>query len=581
MMNVINIVDFNNYKLLLEKNIVNKAFRSRMLFEALDEEVFSQRITEYINAFNNCTSSTEIDALFEKIRENTTYYYNLSKTSDKFIEKIQYGLKSLAYFYFLESMNEHSIFSEKVVDDIKESYPDNYLDVISKIDKIFLSVDVKSRIDCDSDDFKIEDDLLKKYIVLKQWQDKQHHYFEEEYGKYLEELQYHYVGNKTLNSFDLEQFSLRKRMFDKLDEQKILDLNTCSVLSELYIKKYVVKYIGGKMYGLSVLNSKGIKVPYSVVIPVNIEVNDSDLKALNNSFSHFSVRSSADIEDGDKNSFAGMFDSYLNVSKNDILDNVVRVKNSVNNKRLKEYIKANNLDEPNMAVVIQSFKEPSYAGVWIGNSEKSGVLEWVEGNGEKLVSGSYTPHSEFWNDGASSNALKLNGEEIGKKMLDYQKKVGCNADFEWMILDNELIMLQFRPVTRKVIISDRVDQVQEDEYVGIPASPGVVQAYASYVDSPENEINKNKILLALMTDPNWIPHLMSSKGAVTARGGFLCHTAIVCRELGIPCITGVGENAIFELSEADSEIYLDGNSGKVKKIKTKQNFEYNKLFIKK
>ena len=85
-----------------------------------------------------------------------------------------------------------------------------------------------------------------------------------------------------------------------------------------------------------------------------------------------------------KNSFAGMFDSYLNVLPKDIFINIKKVKDSVNNNRLKEYIQVNELEQPHMAVVIQSFKEPTYAGVWIGNSEDSGVLEWVNGNGEKI-----------------------------------------------------------------------------------------------------------------------------------------------------------------------------------------------------
>ena len=89
-----------------------------------------------------------------------------------------------------------------------------------------------------------------------------------------------------------------------------------------------------------------------------------------------------------------------------MLENVKKVKASVNNTRLKEYIQANKLDQPHMAVVIQSFKEPQYAGVWIGNSDVSGVLEWVSGNGEKLVSGSSTPHTEIWKNGQCLNSLE-------------------------------------------------------------------------------------------------------------------------------------------------------------------------------
>ena len=140
----------------------------------------------------------------------------------------------------------------------------------------------------------------------------------------MEELQYQYCEDRNLDSFNLEQVSLRKRLFDGLSKKKILDIDVCSILSELYIKKFVVKYIGGKMYGLSVLNSQGIKIPYSVVVPTGVEITESDLEKINQEYGYYSVRSSADIEDGEKNSFAGMFDSYLNVCFNpndDKIDN--------------------------------------------------------------------------------------------------------------------------------------------------------------------------------------------------------------------------------------------------------------------
>ena len=561
---MISLKEFKNYKNVLEKTITNKAFRSRLMFEAIEDESFANDVIQFLNRLKNDITSQELDRILEEIREKTDGYYKLSNNSTTFDEKLSNGLRSLAYFYFLESVDEHSILSDNIIEQIKTKYPNDYLEIISKIDKIYLSVDTKKRIASKESDFIIKDDLLNKYIILKQWQDKQHHYFENEYGQYLEELQYQYCDDRSLDSFDLEQVSLRKRLFDGLSEKKILDIDTCSILSELYIKKFVVKFIGGKMYGLSVLNSNGIKIPYSVVIPTGVNIDESDLSRINLDYERYSVRSSADIEDGEKNSFAGMFDSYLNVSINDMLENVKKVKASVNNIRLKEYIQANRLDQPHMAVVIQSFKEPQYAGVWIGNSDVSGVLEWVSGNGEKLVSGSSTPHTEIWKDGQCLNSLECDGKKIGDSMLEFQKRVGSNADFEWMILDGELIMLQFRPVTKKVIIDDSYTNDHIDGYSGIPAAPGFVEGEGRYLESPTEDIVANKIILAMMTDPDWLPHLMNSKGAITAYGGFLCHTAIVCRELGIPCVTGIGEDALDELSKEEGYIEVNGNSGNVK-----------------
>lgn len=566
---MIKLEEFKKYKEVLEETITNKAFRSRMMFEAIDDEIFEMRILKYINILNGKITSEELNSVFNDIRKDTIDYYEKSKKSETKNDKIFFALRSLAYFYFLESMDEHSTLSDGIVEEIQKKYPNDYLNIIAQIDRAYLSIDTKEATKLDNENLNISDDLLKKYIVLKQWQDKQHHFFDENYGEYLEQLQQDYCNDNSMDPFSLEQLALRKRLFDSLSERKILDLDTCSILSELYIKKFIVKYIGGKMYGLSVLNSKGIKVPFTMVVPTGVEVNEEDLKIFDGKYDHYSVRSSADIEDGEKNSFAGMFDSYLNVSSKDIFINIKKVKDSVNNNRLKEYIQVNELEQPHMAVVIQSFKEPTYAGVWIGNSEDSGVLEWVNGNGEKLVSGSSTPHSEIWSDNKYDNPLKIREQAIGSKMLEYQKKVGTNADFEWMILDDELIMLQFRPVTKKVIISNEYGKSEGEGLLGIPAAPGIISGEGRYLDSPSDEIVPNKILLAMMTDPDWLPHLMNSKGAVTAYGGFLCHTAIVCRELGIPCVTGVGEDSLDQLTSNCKNIEVNGNSGSIKVLSKK------------
>lgn len=49
-----------------------------------------------------------------------------------------------------------------------------------------------------------------------------------------------------------------------------------------------------------------------------------------------------------------------------------------------------------------------------------------------------------------------------------------------------------------------------------------------------------EVLVAPMTDPDWMPVLAQAAGVVTDEGGRTCHAAIVSRELGIPCVVGTG-----------------------------------------
>lgn len=572
---MISIKDFYQFKKSAESFITNSAFSNRLLFEAIEDEEFAKEISSYITKLSNTdVSSEELEAIFEALRLRTEEYYKLAKKSSNFNQKLDNALRSLAFFYFIESIDEHSVYSESIIEKIKEKFPKDYLQIVSDLDKLFLSEDTKGKIEPIEETRTINDDFLKQYIVLKKWQDKQHSYYAGEYDKFLTELHSEFLGDKdkTLSGFDLEHKSLRKRLFDRLREKKIIDLDNVSLLAGIF-KKFTVEFVGGKMYGLAVLNSKGIKVPYSMAIPVGVEVTKKDLAIFEEKFDSYSIRSSADIEDGEKNSFAGMFDSYLDVNYKDMIENINKVKGSVNNERLKNYIAINELNDPQMAVVIQSFKEPEFAGVWVGNSDTDGVLEWVEGNGEKLVSGSSNPNTEIWRDGnCNSDTLKVNGIPVGQTLLEYQSKIGSNADFEWMILDGELIMLQFRPVTKKVIVNEDYANDKKDGFQGIPASPGRVEGFARYVDEPNDEIQQDKILLAWLTDPDWLPHLLNSRAAVTAYGGFLCHTAIVCRELGIPCITGIGEDAMEEITkEEEPYLIVDGNAGLINKLEKKNN----------
>jgi pyruvate, water dikinase len=55
------------------------------------------------------------------------------------------------------------------------------------------------------------------------------------------------------------------------------------------------------------------------------------------------------------------------------------------------------------------------------------------------------------------------------------------------------------------------------------------------------EFQAGEVLVADMTDPDWVPALRKAAAIVTNRGGRTCHAAIVSRELGVPCVVGTGD----------------------------------------
>jgi pyruvate,water dikinase len=284
----------------------------------------------------------------------------------------------------------------------------------------------------------------------------------------------------------------------------------------------------------------------------------------------FSVRSSATVEDNENQSFAGMFKSILNVNKNDLGNAIDEVCKSISSDRVDAYIKHFNTEKPYMSIVLQSFQEPEKSGVWIGKDLNSGHLEWTDGNGEKLVSGMVKPIYENFEEGTEAKkSLMLNNTKIGDECKKLQVTLNSTADFEWCILNGELVWLQFRPVTKVFSVKEKLEikENSDNVYYAIAASEGIVSGKPQYMeDVDESLFKEGNILLTDFTDPDWVPIILKSCGIITAEGGFLSHTAIISRELGIPGVTGIGSEVINLLKDK-TEILLNGTLGKVEIVK--------------
>lgn len=550
--------------------ITDEYLQKRILLQCFINSDFNEYVLKQITRLKRNVSAEMINNVFDNIHAQTVKYLTLAKKCLKPSSRYgNYILLSLSYFYLLESLDEHCRLNDNIIKKIKKHFGDNYLKVISSVDKTFLSNDMKNiQAIRKNDDYLVVDlneEVIKQYITFKRWQDKQHSFYFDEIEKFSFDL-LKQCFPAFANSKDLENDILNQGIFEILRKNKIVDIDIICLLTELNFKKELLNLFGGKAYGLAKLKSIDIEIPWTAVIPTLKSISYEQLdNFIPPEIQYFSVRSSADIEDGENHSFAGMFDSYLNVNRKDLVGYITKVKNSVKNKRLKSYLIKNNLENPHIAVVIQEFKEPQKSGVWIGNSLNSGVLEYTDGNGEKLVSGKIVPKREIWKkDFNKETAIKINEKFIGESLIGMQKKLGTVSDFEWMILNNKLIMLQFRPVTVK-LTAYKPKQISSNSVItGLACSPGRITGTVQFLNSPKEKFQTGNILLAWITDPDWLPHIINAKGVITASGGFLCHAGIICRELGIPCVTGVGGDIIKRLSiEDEIKVILDGDKGTI------------------
>jgi len=342
---------------------------------------------------------------------------------------------------------------------------------------------------------------------------------------------------------------------------------------------------GGKAYGLSVLIAGGFCVPEGFVAGSEdikkILAGDTDeLKKYLSDFSsseYFAVRSSAGSEDGEERSFAGIFETKLNVPNviSEITEAVRYVSDSAAGSRAEAY---DSDGDHRMNIVIQRMISPVLAGVaFSGVTDEDGSevirIEAVEGLAEKLVSGRSSSSVITFPAAQAGNAdavVSIKGRPLDysriqmlagevKRMSEY---FGRDIDTEWCIdRDGKIYFVQARPVTEKLLVSSENADC-------IVASRGYAEGTVFVIDEKWNEqqtleqlkmLPENAVLVASATDTRHFPLMKNAAAVITAEGTALSHAAIISRELHIPCITGY-KNAL-SLFRNGGKISVDTSRG--------------------
>ncbi len=98
-------------------------------------------------------------------------------------------------------------------------------------------------------------------------------------------------------------------------------------------------------------------------------------------------------------------------------------------------------------------------------------------------------------------------------------------------------------------------------FSGHPAGPGVARGQARVIEEPSDLFlfRKDEILVCQAMDPGMSFVVPLAAGIVEARGGMLVHGAIIAREYGLPCVTGL--NHSLELIRTGDLLMVDGYRG--------------------
>lgn len=292
---------------------------------------------------------------------------------------------------------------------------------------------------------------------------------------------------------------------------------------------------GNKALRLSQMKEAGLPVPMGVVLCNDFiddyaALSDAQKEALaqkvweKSGSKPVAVRSSASHEDGAEQSFAGVFDSVLDVKADTMRAALDEVIASFSSARAAAY---QSETEGHGNVLVQQMVEAEYAGVLFTQDPMApgiSLIEWVEGNGETLVSGRVTPTSIRF-----GRFTDLPTEDVPPPMafddlLALGKKIetlfGAPQDIEWAYADGQFQILQSRDITT-LQIGSPAEQARTAEW------GRVLQRFKS-ADADEVILEQDEMSEVL---PRPTPMSFSLMTQLWAPGGSLDQA---CRQLGLP-----------------------------------------------
>ena len=341
------------------------------------------------------------------------------------------------------------------------------------------------------------------------------------------------------------------------------------------------------------------------------------------------VRSSATAEDLPDASFAGQQESYLNIQgEYALLESCKRCMASLFTDRAISYRVDKKFDHFKIALSITVQKmvrsDLASSGVMFSVDTESGfedivVINAAYGLGEYVVKGVVNPDEyHVYKPTLKHKFNSIIGKDVGskeKKLIyatggtsstqslevsekDRLKFVLKNEEIiqlaKWAVIIEEhykrpmdmewaqdgktgkLYIVQARPETVtsqenknvliEYIIKNKPKEILTGQSVGKKIGQGPVNIVKN-VDQLGN-FKPGEVLVAEMTDPDWEPVMKKASAIITNSGGRTCHSAIISREFGIPCVVGT-KVAMSELKNKQ-KVTVDCSRGE-------EGFVYNGL----
>jgi pyruvate,water dikinase len=314
------------------------------------------------------------------------------------------------------------------------------------------------------------------------------------------------------------------------------------------------------------------------------------------------VRSSATAEDLPEASFAGQFETFLNVSGGAaVLDACRRCYASLYTDRAISYRQAKGFEALKVAVSVgvQQMVRADLGGAGVMFSidtetgfERIVLIDAAWGLGENVVQGAVDPDEyevfkpllddpslmPIVSKTRGAKALKMIGArsrrqptrnvrttlaerrayvlqddeilKLSRWACLIEAHYGCPMDMEWARdgATGELFIVQARPETVQsrrdagALKTWRLGKTGPKLLSGTSVGEAIGAGVVCVIEQPRDMARfvDGAVLVAQTTDPDWVPIMRRASAIVTDHGGRTSHAAIVSRELGLPAIVGTG-----------------------------------------
>jgi pyruvate,water dikinase len=286
------------------------------------------------------------------------------------------------------------------------------------------------------------------------------------------------------------------------------------------------------------------------------------------------VRSSALVEDRAASSFAGQFESFLELHGEDEFLTAARACwAALWSTRALRYMATHGLDPADtaMALIVQPLVEARVSGGGLSRTaDGCMVVTAAPGLGSAIAQGEVAPdryvldgegkvktsapgrsyHGVACAHGRKSFSRSLSGSrcldaeqvaEIGLLMRRSEEIVGGPVEIEWAADGTGIKLLQARPLrVAEASVPDEI-WLQHPKLDGQPSGIGWAEGRARVV-SCECELEQlapGEVLVTTVAGPALSPVLARVAGVVAELGGSTSHLASLARERGVPMVLGV------------------------------------------